>query len=101
MLLGRLATKSNNTAGYYDDHRLVGMDGTRFTLQNTAAINAKIKKSVSNGYGNHDPSEEGFSRICACALVELGPHNPLAVRIGLENEQEIELALKSLPLLEA
>jgi hypothetical protein len=101
VLLGRLATKSNNPAGYYGDYRLVGMDGTRFTLQNTAAINARIKKSVSNGYGNYDPSEEGFGRICACALVELGPHNPLAVRIGLENEQEMELALKMLPLLEA
>ena len=51
VLLGRLATKSNNPAGYYGDYRLVGMDGTRFTLQNTAAINARIKKSVSNGYG--------------------------------------------------
>lgn len=30
------------------------------------------------------------SPICACALVELGPHDPLAVRVGLENEQEME-----------
>ena len=101
VLLGKIATQETNPDGYYGGYRLLGMDGTRFTLQKTEAINAKIKKSSSCGYGASAPSEEGFGRICACALVELGPHNPLAVRIGLGNEQEIELALQMLPLLQS
>lgn len=55
VLLGGIATQANNPAGYHKGYRLVGMDGTRFTLQNAAAINAKIKKSVSNGYGSSEP----------------------------------------------
>jgi hypothetical protein len=69
----------------------VGIDGTRFTLQNTEAIQAKVPKSRCRRSLQEEAGEVAFPDIYASSLVELGPHNPLAVNVGTDCESEMEL----------
>ena len=91
-LLGAVGNRSNNAEGYYGPYRLVGIDGTRFTLQNTEAILAKVPKGKCRRSLTEEAGEVAFPQIYASSLVELGPHNPLAVNVGADCECELELA---------
>ena len=54
---------------------LLALDGTRFNLRNTGAINSNaVKSPCSRGDG-----EPASAHLLAVVLVELGPHQPLAV----------------------
>lgn len=90
-LLGPIGNRRNNPEGYHGRHRLVGIDGTRFTLQNTEAILEKVPKSKCRRSLDEQSGEVAFPQIYASSLVELGPHNPLAVNVGTECESEMEL----------
>lgn len=91
-LLGPIGDRQNNPEGYHGRYRLVGIDGTRFTLQNTEAITAKVPKSKCRRSLEDEAGEAAFPDIYASSLVELGPHNPLAVNVGVDCESELELA---------
>jgi len=72
--------------------RLLGIDGTRWNVTNTAQHLARITKmQTSNG-------SAAFAHIRMAALVELGTHAPLHATLGLDGESEQAL---SLPLLQA
>lgn len=92
-LLGPIGDRSSNPGGYYRDYRTVGIDGTCFTLINNEAIIEKVPKSKSRRSMDQDPGEAAFPQIYASSLVELGPHNPLALSVGLEGESEMELSV--------
>jgi hypothetical protein len=70
----------------YKGLRLVGVDGTSFTVANTPAIKTKKKKTKSRR------GKAAFFRIGCVAMINLGTHCPLAVRIGENGESEGKLA---------
>ncbi|MEM0964993.1 MAG: hypothetical protein AAGJ81_02415 [Verrucomicrobiota bacterium] len=92
-LLGPIGERSTNPQGYYHDYRMVGIDGTCFTLINTDAILEKVPKSKSRNRMGEEPGEVAFPQIYASSLVELGPHNPVALSVGVEGESEMELSM--------
>jgi hypothetical protein len=92
-LLSPIGDPQSNPRGYHRGRRLVGIDGTRFALSNTEAILEKVPKRTARRSRDEEPVEVAFPDLWACSLVELGPHNPLAVKVGLEGESEIELGI--------
>jgi hypothetical protein len=95
-LLCPICDRRTNPQGYRRDFRLVGIDGTRFALQNTEAILNEVPKSKSRRSKSDEAGEVAFPEICASSLVELGPHNPLAIEVGTGGESEMELGLELL-----
>ncbi|MEI6284799.1 MAG: transposase [Opitutae bacterium] len=71
---------------FYKKFRLVGVDGTSFSVANTPTIKATTRKTKSRR------GKAAFFRIGCVAAVVLGTHRPLAVRIGEDGESEGELA---------
>jgi hypothetical protein len=71
---------------FYKKLRLLGIDGTTFNIANTPQVKGRVKKS------NTRKGKAAFYRISVVALHELGLHNPIGVRIGSNNESEMELA---------
>ena len=66
--------------------RLLGIDGTRWNVTNTAQHLARMTKmQTSNGIA-------AFAHIRMAALVELGTHAPLHATLGLDGESEQALA---------
>lgn len=98
-LLEPLATEENCPSGFYHGYRLVGIDGTRFSLQNTEGINAKVKKPKFRCHKEDPLVESAFAKLWASTLVELGPHNPIALRVGCNGEGELSLGADLLPYL--
>ncbi len=76
--------------------RLVGLDGTQFSLLNSPRVLGTMTKVASRRF------EAAFAKLGCAVLVELGTHVPLAAAIGApgENESEADSAaqvLGSLP----
>lgn len=71
--------------GFFQQWRLIGLDGVNFNLPNTAQVKRKCTKGTKG--------RNAFAQLRCAALVELVWHNPLAARIGLEGESEWKLAL--------
>ena len=70
--------------------RLVGIDGTTWSVSNTPQHLARlIKAKTRNG-------SAAFAKIAMSALVELGTHAPLSAAIGLNGESENELSTRLL-----
>ena len=87
-VLRPLADPVLHPGAFHKGLRLLALDGTRFDLRNTAAINSKavkIRCYQSNG-------EPAFAHLLAVVLVELGIHQPLAAAFGWQGEGEIPLA---------
>lgn len=81
-----LAQFKKHPGSFYRGMRLVGIDGTQFSVTNTPENNRQLKKAKSRR------SDAAFAKIGAAVLVELGMHNPLAVQIATA-EQESESVL--------
>lgn len=92
VLLAPLGSEETCPEGFYSGYRLVGVDGTKFSLQNTAAINGRVRKAAARRSRREAPVEAAFAQLWACTLVELGPHNPLAAAAGCGGEGELSLA---------
>jgi hypothetical protein len=95
-LLEPVGNPEANPDGYLGSYRLVGIDGTRFTLQNTPAILKEVPKAKTAQSPLGGTQEVAFPQIYACSLVELGPHNPLAVSVGSGGQGELTVAGKLL-----
>src|SRR4051794_37660642 len=63
--------------GFYRGLRLVAIDGVRYSMPNTAQVNAQCPK-VRNCTGGRNP----FAKLQCAVLVELLMHNPLAACLG-------------------
>lgn len=76
---------------FFGGLRLVGIDGSMFSVFNTPAILQKMKKtSTSRGF------EAAFAKLGVSLLVELGLHNPIAVVISKDGDSELSLAYRLL-----
>jgi len=87
-VLRPLADTARYAEAFHHGYRLLAMDGTRFDLLNTPAINATVRKSACSK-GNGVPA---FAHMLGVVLVELGLHQPLAAAFGWNGEGELTLA---------
>jgi len=71
---------------FYHGLRLCGLDGSRFSVANTAQVKAQMTKSVSRR------RKAAFAKVGVAVLVELGLHNPIAAAVGPREESEMVLA---------
>jgi len=83
-------TQKKHSGCFYHGYRLIGIDGTQFSLSNTPRILAHARKAVSRRL------KAAFAKMGACVLVELGFHNPVAVDIARNGESEGTLARRLL-----
>lgn len=70
--------------------RLLALDGTQFSLTNTAQVRARRPKARSRR------GRAAFAKMTTAVLLELGLHNPVAAAIGRDGESEWALALQTL-----
>jgi hypothetical protein len=70
--------------------RLLALDGTQFSLTNTAQVRATRPKARSRR------GRAAFAKMTTAVLLELGLHNPVAAAIGRDEESEWALALQTL-----
>ena len=73
--------------------RLAAIDGVRFNLRNTDAINAKTRKARSGKGG----TPCAFAQLLCTVLVELGTHCPLAASLSWKDNGELTLARDIIP----
>ena len=89
-VLQPLAEISRHALAFHQGYRLLAVDGTRFHLRNTTAINNQAQKwACSKGDG-----QPAFAHMLGVVLVELGLHQPLAAAFGWQGEGELTLARK-------
>lgn len=74
--LGPLAEPARQPEAFHAGLRLVGIDGTQFSLQNTPAILGSMSKAASRRL------DAAFAKLGCAVLVELGTHAPLAAAIA-------------------
>lgn len=80
---------------FYADMRLLGIDGTSFSVSNLPVFVRTLGKAASRRFA------AAFAKISVCLLVELGAHNPLGCAIGEAGEKEYTLARRLLARLPA
>lgn len=83
-----LADESLHPECFYGGYRLVGIDGTQFSVLNTPAILAELPKAASRRF------EAAFAKLRLVSLVELGTHAPLAALAGPASEGEQQIAAR-------
>ena len=82
-----LAKEGTHPEAFYAGRRLVGLDGTRFSLCNTPRVLGDLSKAASRRFG------AAFAKLECAMLVELGTHAPLAAAIAQrQGEGELSLA---------
>lgn len=88
VVLRPLAELCLHPGAFHRGLRLLAVDGTRFNLRNTSAIQARAKK-VACSKGGGVPA---FAHLLAVVLLELGLHQPLGASLGWRGEGELTLA---------
>jgi hypothetical protein len=94
LALRPLAQPRRHQAAFYHGLRLVGIDGTQWSVRNTPRILGALSKAAARRLN------AAFAKIGLVVLTELGMHNPLAAAIGKEGESEAALArrvMRALP----
>lgn len=94
-MLRPLADPQLHPYAFYRGLRLVGIDGSMFSVFNTPWISRNLKKAVCRR------AKAAFAKLRVGMLVELGLHNPLAVRVSRADQGELTLGyelLKALPM---
>jgi hypothetical protein len=71
---------------FYRGLRLMGIDGTEFSVPNTPTLLGQITKAASRRF------ESAFGKLGMCVLVELGSHNPVGAAIGEKGSCELALS---------
>jgi Transposase DDE domain len=84
------ATPRQHREAFWRGWRLVGLDGTQFSLINTPQITATFTKARTRR------GRAAFVKITTAVLLEIGLHNPLAAAIGRRGESEWALAQRLL-----
>jgi len=93
--LGPIAEPTPHPHAFYKGLRLVGIDGTTWSVSNTPPIKSSARKTRSRR------GSAAFYKLGMTALYELGTHNPLAAKIGKDRESEMALAVPLLGTLQA
>jgi hypothetical protein len=81
-----LATAARQPESFYEGYRLVGVDGTQWSVSNTPHIVAALPKAASRRLST------AFAKLRLVSIVELGTHAPLAALAGPASESEQALA---------
>jgi hypothetical protein len=89
-ILVGFADASLHPRAFYKGLRLVGIDGTCWNVSNTPPVKACVTKNRSRRF------QWAFYKLSMVAIYELGTHNPLAARIGMNGESEMNLAIPML-----
>lgn len=84
------ATPRQHREAFWRGWRLVGVDGTQFSLINTPQVTATVEKARTRR------GRAAFAKITTAVLLEIGLHNPLAAGIGRHGESEWALAQRLL-----
>jgi hypothetical protein len=90
-----IAQPPTHPQSFYKGMRLVGIDGTTWSVSNTPPVKASVRKVRSRR------GTSAFFKVGMNALYELGTHNPLAARIGKDKESEMVLAIPLLSVLQS
>ena len=77
---------SAHADAFWRGWRLLAVDGTQFSLTNTAQVRAARLKTRSRR------GRAAFAKLTTAVLVELGLHNPIAAAVGRAGESEWALA---------
>jgi len=80
------AEPKEQAGAFYKGLRMVGIDGSSFSLSNTPQALARLSKAASRRM------RAAFIKLRVVVLMELGLHNPLAAAIGRDGESELALA---------
>ena len=88
--LRRRAETPRHPQAFYRGLRLLGVDGSRLAMTNTARLLQGFRKAVSRRM------KAAFAQVQVVVVVELGLHNPVAAEIGREGESEMVLGLRLL-----
>jgi hypothetical protein len=91
---GPLAQETRHPGAFYKGWRLMGIDGSTWNVANTPPIKRQVRKTKSRRRA------AAFYRLTGTVLYELGLHNPIAARFGLNSESELALATELWPLLQ-
>ena len=83
-------TPQAHPQAFYRGLRLVGSDGTSFSVSNLPVFVQTLGQAASRRFS------AAFAKLGVCLLVELGAHNPLACAIGEPGEKEYALARRLL-----
>ena len=86
--LSPLADPSAHPQCFFHGYRLVGVDGTQFSVVNTPAILAQLPKAASRRF------QAAFAKLRMVSLVELGTHAPLAACAAPTSQSEQQLAAR-------
>lgn len=88
-------TNPNHAESFYCGHRLLGVDGTEWSLRNTEAITSQSGPRHRNGQ-----KQAAFYKWGTAVLLELGTHQPLGVARALgqddHTEGELNIARRTL-----
>ena len=91
-VLHPLADEQRHPDAFHRGHRLLALDGYRFNLRNTPAMDERaVKNPCSKGGG-----VPAFAHMLGVALVEIGLHQPLGAAFGWRGEGELTLARRVL-----
>jgi len=84
------ATPRQHREAFWRSWRLVGLDGTQFSLINTPQVTTTFEKARTRR------GRAAFAKITTAVLLELGLHNPLAAAVGRKGESEWALGQRLL-----
>jgi len=84
------ATPRRHRDAFWRGWRLVGLDGTQFSLINTPQVTATVEKARTRR------GRAAFAKITTAVLLEIGLHNPLSAAVGRKGESEWALAQRLL-----
>jgi len=87
-ICGGRADPQRHPAAFYRGLRLVGIDGSLFSLFNTPAVLKQLSKACTRRM------QAAFAKLGVVALVELGTHRPMAAVISQDKESEMALATR-------
>jgi len=83
-----LADPRHQPECFFEGYRLVGIDGTQWSVSNTPAIVSALPKAASRRM------QAAFAKLRLVSVVELGTHAPLAALAAPVSESEQALAEK-------
>lgn len=83
-----LADPDRQPECFFEGYRLVGVDGTQWSVGNTPAILSELPKAASRRL------QAAFAKLRLVSVVELGTHAPLAAMAAAASEGEQTLAAK-------
>lgn len=83
-----LANPDRQPECFFEGYRLIGVDGTQWSVGNTPAILSELPKAASRRL------KAAFAKLRLVSVVELGTHAPLAALAAAASEGEQTLAAK-------